>query len=54
MQEQIAFYEAKLAYETDSWDLNEMRRTGENVVVIDARSEEAEVQRQGPDPGPAQ
>jgi rhodanese-related sulfurtransferase len=41
MQEQIAFYEAKLTYETDSWDLNEMRRVGEKVVVIDARSAEA-------------
>ena len=35
---QIEFYEAKLTYETDSWDLFEALKKGENVVVIDARS----------------
>jgi rhodanese-related sulfurtransferase len=34
-------YRAKLAFETDAWDLNEMLRAGEKVVVIDARSESA-------------
>ena len=38
----------KLAYETDAWDLNEMLRAGENVVVIDARSEKAFTQEHIP------
>ena len=38
---QSAFYEAKLNYETDSWDLNQMIINNESVVVIDARSVEA-------------
>ncbi len=37
---QIEFYECKLAFETDSWDLNELLNKG-NVTVIDARSTEA-------------
>ena len=39
--EQIEFYKAKLSYETDSWDLSESLKNGENIVVIDARSKEA-------------
>ena len=39
--EQIAFYQAKLEYEMDSADLFEARRSGENVVIIDARKPEA-------------
>ena len=35
------FYLAKLAYETDSWDLSEALRTGDDWVVVDARSREA-------------
>lgn len=31
-------FQTKLDFETDSWDLNEMRRGGENVVIVDARS----------------
>ena len=31
-------FHTKLAFETDAWDLNEMLRDGQNVVVIDARS----------------
>lgn len=38
---QIEFYEAKLKYETDSWDLSQMIINNEPVVVIDARSAEA-------------
>ena len=38
---QIEFYEAKLNYETDSWDLSEMRKSGDEVIIIDARSFEA-------------
>ena len=35
------FYEAKLAHETDSWDLSEALKKDSNTVVIDARSKEA-------------
>ena len=38
---QIEFYQAKLNYETDSWDLFEALNNGESIVVIDARSQEA-------------
>ena len=38
---QIDFYAAKLAFETDSWDLSEALKNGDPVIVIDARSKEA-------------
>ena len=38
---QTEFYQAKLNYETDSWDLYEALNNGEPIVVIDARSAEA-------------
>jgi len=38
MDEQLRHYERKLAFETDSWDLKTALESGENVVVIDARS----------------
>jgi rhodanese-related sulfurtransferase len=38
---QTEFYEAKLKYETDSWDLSESLKNGEDVIVVDARSTEA-------------
>lgn len=41
MNEQIAFYQNKLEYETDSWDLNESLKNKEKVIVIDARSPQA-------------
>ena len=41
MNEQVHFYEAKLRYETDSWDLFESLQNRENVIIIDARSAEA-------------
>lgn len=41
MNEQIRFYESKLAFETDSWDLKVALEAGERVVVIDTRSPEA-------------
>lgn len=41
MQEQLAHYENKLRFEIDSWDLDQARQQGENVVIIDARSAEA-------------
>ncbi|WP_428739078.1 rhodanese-like domain-containing protein [Sulfurimonas sp.] len=37
----LEFYEAKLMYEIDSWDLNEGLKKNENIVVIDTRSNEA-------------
>lgn len=41
MNEQIRFYEAKLQFEIDSWDLYEALQASANVVVVDARSAEA-------------
>lgn len=38
---QMAFYQAKLDYETDSWDLSESLKNNDDVIVIDARSSEA-------------
>lgn len=38
---QIAFYEAKLQYEIDSWDLSESLKSRQPVVVVDTRSREA-------------
>ena len=41
MEDQIAFYENKLRFETDSWDLFEALGDAEDLVVVDARSKEA-------------
>lgn len=41
MDEHIKHYESKLAFETDSWDLKAALESGEDVLVIDARSSEA-------------
>lgn len=41
MDEQTQYYESKLAFEIDSWDLKVALESGENVVVVDARSSEA-------------
>jgi rhodanese-related sulfurtransferase len=41
MDAQIAFYEHKLNYEIDSWDLHEAQIVGENIIVIDAHSPNA-------------
>ena len=38
---QIEFYEDKLAFETDSWDVFEAISKGTDTIVIDARSKEA-------------
>lgn len=40
-QAQITHYQHKLQYEIDAWDLNEALKRGENIVVIDARSNDA-------------
>ena len=39
--DQISFYQAKLAFETDSWDVYEMLNRGDAIIVIDARKEDA-------------
>lgn len=41
MNEQIQFYQAKLKFEIDSWDLFESINQGKDIKVIDARSSEA-------------
>lgn len=38
MNDQILFYQAKLSYEIDSWDLSVMIKNTEKVVVLDVRS----------------
>ena len=48
MMTQSAFYQAKLDYETDSWDLSEMIKNQEEIVIIDARSPEAYTQEHIP------
>jgi len=40
MKEQQSFYEKKLLFEIDSWDLSESIIRGDKIVVIDARSTE--------------
>jgi len=39
--QQLAHYQEKLAYETDSWDLYLLLQEGNNVVVVDGRNENA-------------
>jgi len=41
MKDQQLFYEQKLQFEIDSWDLHEALKQGNKIVVIDARSKEA-------------
>ena len=41
MDQQLNHYESKLAFETDSWDLQVALESGESIVVVDARSPEA-------------
>ena len=41
MNDQVAFYKAKLAYEIDPWDLNEALERGEKILLVDTRSPEA-------------
>lgn len=38
---QIEFYQAKLSYETDSWDLSEALKNEDSIVVVDTRSSDA-------------
>lgn len=48
MKDQIAHYENKLKYETDSYDLWESITLGKDIVVVDARSAEAFAERHIP------
>ena len=48
MKDQIAHYENKLKYETDSYDLWEFITLGKDIVVVDARSAEAYAERHIP------
>ena len=41
MNNQIKFYQEKLKYEIDSWDLFEKISNNEEVVIVDTRSKEA-------------
>jgi len=41
MNDQISFFEQKLNYEMDPWDLHDAITKGEKLVVIDARSKES-------------
>jgi rhodanese-related sulfurtransferase len=40
LKEQQLFYEQKLQYELDAWDLKEAMSKGEKVIAVDARSAE--------------
>ena len=40
-QSQISFYENKLKYEIDSWDLFEAQKKNQDIIVLDMRSSEA-------------
>lgn len=39
--QQLAFYQEKLAYEIDSWDLYVALKEGQKIVVVDGRSASA-------------
>ena len=41
MEEQLQYYQNKLAYEIDSWDLKVALDAKDNVIVVDARSPQA-------------
>ena len=41
MNDQITYYENKLRYEIDSWDLYEGLNNNKNIIVIDTRSAES-------------
>ena len=41
MEDQQSYYEQKLRFEVDSWDLNEAINRGEKVVALDTRSKES-------------
>jgi len=41
MEDQLSYYEHKLKFEVDSWDLAEAFKNGEKIIVLDTRSKEA-------------
>ena len=41
MEDLIKFYENKLKYEIDSWDVSEALNNGEKLIVVDARAKSA-------------
>ena len=41
MNDQLSFYQRKLQFEIDSWDLSVALSGGDKITVIDARSSEA-------------
>ena len=41
MDDQVRFYEAKLQYEIDPWDLNEALGRGDKIHLVDTRSPDA-------------
>jgi rhodanese-related sulfurtransferase len=41
MDDQLRYYQAKLQYEIDPWDLNEALERGEKIILVDTRSPEA-------------
>lgn len=47
-EKQIKYYEDKLRYEIDSWDLSVALKSSQKVIVIDTRSEELYKQRHIP------
>src|SRR4051812_17792112 len=48
LEEVVNHFRAKLAYETDAWDLRVMLRNRNDIVVVDARSEAAYLQEHIP------
>ena len=47
--QQMAFYQAKLNYEMDSWDVFVALNEGQNIVIVDGRSSEAFAEEHIPD-----
>lgn len=41
MTDQQQYYQRKLAYEIDAWDLHAARQAGEDIVVVDGRNAQA-------------
>ena len=41
MNDQISFYEEKIKYEMDAWDVHDAINRGEKMIIIDARSKES-------------
>ena len=41
MEDEQSYYEQKLKFEVDSWDLREALNKGEKVIALDTRSNEA-------------